>query len=100
MTTNTTAEGRLAKLGIRRPDGPARTDFGVLTGAVKVDMKRVEARKDAVSGGSRKKTTMPDVTCSHMRAITTVKHAERYAVLPGRSELSSTEHWKHTSYLS
>ena len=57
------------------------SEFGVLTGAVNVDMKRVKARKNAVSGGSRKKTTMPDVTCSHMRAITTVKHAERYAVL-------------------
>jgi hypothetical protein len=57
------------------------TNFGVLTGAVKVDMKRVKARKDAVSGRSRKKTTMPDVTCSHMRAITTVKHAKRYVVL-------------------
>jgi hypothetical protein len=57
------------------------TNFGVLTGAVKVDMKRVKARKDAVLGRSRKKTTMPDVTCSHMRAITTVKHAKRYAVL-------------------
>jgi pyruvate/2-oxoglutarate dehydrogenase complex dihydrolipoamide dehydrogenase (E3) component len=31
------------------------SEFGVVVGAVSVDMKRVKARKDAVSGSSRKR---------------------------------------------